>query len=373
MAGPSQFRFDEGLCSENGAWALWLYGNQCRLMFCGPSSEVDGDCKRIVEVTSIDYRIFEACPSQEGHDRYVNFLSNGDLVILSDRYGDGNYLELWRLSTDPDFGSSFTNIGDGVSKLTVYDTGKVDITVDDKLVWSIIAMDTSGSTRKKLRRPLSSYSPVSTPVLVTDQPTYLPTASTILPPTVKQSNAQDSTRMNPTPLLNPVSNTPLLTDQPTYSPSASKTLLPTLKQTFLPTVKPSSTPSEAVTIQPTTTVLPTVKPSSASSVAPSYSKSPSFLPTKKPSSTPTLLPTGKPLGAPTLSPTAEPSSAPSIVPSYSLTKSPSFLPTVKPSSTPTLLPTGKPSSSPTILPTVKPSSTPSVAPSYSKSPSFLPT
>eukprot|EP00588_Corethron_pennatum_P035638 CAMPEP_0194345604 /NCGR_PEP_ID=MMETSP0171-20130528/104952_1 /TAXON_ID=218684 /ORGANISM="Corethron pennatum, Strain L29A3" /LENGTH=647 /DNA_ID=CAMNT_0039112615 /DNA_START=551 /DNA_END=2494 /DNA_ORIENTATION=- len=354
MTGPSQFRFDEGLCSENGAWALWLYGNQCRLMFCGPSSEMDGDCNWLVEISSPSWTTYNACPSQEGYDRYVKFLSNGDLVIFSDRYDDGDYLELWRLSTDSDFGSSFTDVGEGVSKLTVHDSGKVDIVVDDQLVWSIIA--------KK-------------------RPTHEPTNSPILLPTVKQTNTPDSGRKpTSTPGLNPVPTTVLLTDQPTYSPTASTTLTSVGSPTLSPTDPPTKNPTGSSTREPTK--LPTKYSTGSPTLTPIEP------PPKDPTGSPTLTltdpPTTDPTGSPTLSPTElttkdptgvltlEPSTLPTIAPTGFPTKYPTKSVTRAPSKLPTNVPTESPTDNPTRSPTLTPTESPTtLSPTTSAPTSFI--
>ena len=121
------------------------------------------------------------------------------------------------------------------------------------------------------------------------------------------------------------------TDDPTYQPSASPTMEPTVmnRRRLLQTRSPSPAPTTVPTAAPTATpiVNPTASPSQPPTSAPTFT--PSIAPTSAPTVPPTAAPTDIPSAAPSNAPTAPPTSAPTTPPTAAPTASPTFGPTCK--------------------------------------------
>jgi len=79
----SKINLNEALCSPDGQWALFLDGNQCRIVICGPEYNGDISCRKLVAFSS-NTSLRSECPSQEGYDRYVGFSLHGDMTIYAD-------------------------------------------------------------------------------------------------------------------------------------------------------------------------------------------------------------------------------------------------------------------------------------------------
>eukprot|EP00588_Corethron_pennatum_P009149 CAMPEP_0194271244 /NCGR_PEP_ID=MMETSP0169-20130528/5083_1 /TAXON_ID=218684 /ORGANISM="Corethron pennatum, Strain L29A3" /LENGTH=745 /DNA_ID=CAMNT_0039013553 /DNA_START=88 /DNA_END=2325 /DNA_ORIENTATION=+ len=278
-----QIHFDEGLCSPNGEWSFWLYGNQCRISICGPSYLGDLECGRLVKFSNFKgsgWDTLHACPSQEGYDRYAKILSNGDLGIYSDRYNDGNFMELWRLSTDPDFGGAFNEVGEGASKLTIDDSGTIEITVNEQLVWNYTPQPTVQPTVQPTNSPVTTVQPTVQPTnspvtanpssIITPEPTMpslivsVVTPEPTMPPSAIIAN---QVVMIPEPTLspsfpstaNPAVRTPEPTISLTFPPTANPTVRtpePTMSPSFLPTANPTTRPSRKLTDVPQVTTSP---------------------------------------------------------------------------------------------------------------------
>jgi len=140
LRGPTRINYNEGVCLNDDK-AFWLYGNQCRMMFC-KSFPGTTSCGSILLISPRIANHSE-CTAQEDLPRYTNFTANGDLVIYAqqkDQQRSDDDKELWRLSSttsDGDFGTKFTDLGDGRPELTLTDRGNVEIRVNDELAWSM--------------------------------------------------------------------------------------------------------------------------------------------------------------------------------------------------------------------------------------------
>lgn len=128
---------------------------------------------------------------------------------------------------------------------------------------------------------------------------------------------------------------------------------------FVPTVFPTSQPSQYPSISPTGT--PTVQPSSQPVLNPV--SAPSFVPSRQPSISPYSLPTEQPTRQPKRNPSQFPSVRPSSQPFLSPSFQPFNRPTEKPYRRPSEQPSFQPFKSPTVRPTRAPSSFPSLQPS----------
>ena len=107
------------------------------------------------------------------------------------------------------------------------------------------------------------------------------------------------------------------TKQPTYLPSSSPSLQPTVHPTLNPTYLPTQQPSLPPTLNPT--YLPTQQPNPAPSLPPT--QDPTYIPTLKPIPSPTHLPSNRPTSYhPTFTSTNEPTDQPSSQPSLSPTR-----------------------------------------------------
>ena len=147
--------------------------------------------------------------------------------------------------------------------------------------------------------------------------------------------------------------------QPASSPVTVPVGIPTLAPTYR-TMQPSGLPIRQ-------SLIPTVTPSSQPSNIPTSSPAakPSTIPTIKPTTSPTSLPSLMPSVLPTKSPTSAPSVSPTTESAPSSTHKPSLIPTAAPS----VSPSSKPTSTPTMSPTSKPSPIPTLAPTTSPTPS----
>eukprot|EP00588_Corethron_pennatum_P013011 CAMPEP_0194275782 /NCGR_PEP_ID=MMETSP0169-20130528/8543_1 /TAXON_ID=218684 /ORGANISM="Corethron pennatum, Strain L29A3" /LENGTH=183 /DNA_ID=CAMNT_0039019337 /DNA_START=88 /DNA_END=639 /DNA_ORIENTATION=- len=144
LRGPTRINHNEGVCRDDDS-AFWLYGNQCRMMFC-QSSPGTTSCGSILLISPriINHR---ECPAQEDLPRYTSFEANGDLVIYAQQKGQqepDDYKVLFRLSetasSGGNFGTKFTNLGDGNPELTLTKDGNVEIRVNTELAWSMFPL-----------------------------------------------------------------------------------------------------------------------------------------------------------------------------------------------------------------------------------------